>query len=632
MSDVFLSYKAEDHARIVPLVDALEADGLDVWWDTDITGGSEWRREIEEQLDRARCVIVVWSTKSAGPEGRFVKDEASRAQRHGTYLPIRIDDIEPPLGFGEIHAISLQGWKGSRRDSRYQKVLQAVRAAISDKPAATIGIDEKSGISRRTALVGGSAAAVVAAAAGGWAILKPTPAKAANSIAVLPFANLSGDPHQDYFSDGIAEELRSALTRLPGLQVVGRISSEAVRNQDATTAARRLHVGHILVGSVRRGPGMVRISSQLLNGRDGLEQWSASYDRPEGNVLAIQTDIAENVVSALSVELGHGGVQALTAGGTRDGEAHDLYLRAVTQAQNDDSETSLKQSNALLDAAIAHDPRFAKALAAKSRNLSYLADVGRSPEETSRGYAAAVAAAQRAVAFAPRLPEAYGALADALYGQRKVSAAIRAIQAGTSFGPNDLQLLQAAVITFVAGGQTRRAIGFAQRMVQADPLNVLSHRRLYYALYYDRQYDAAIAEAQRTLKLAPALWVPQYFIALCLLMKNNPTEAQHYLDVLPPDLTVRLAGEAIVAGKLGDRKRSDEKLDQLRSVYGDAASYQFAQAYAQRRDTDRAFTALQRGLEVNDPGLNTMRVDPLFDPIRNDRRFAAILKRLDVGA
>jgi serine/threonine-protein kinase len=492
--------------------------------------------------------------------------------------------------------------------------------------------DGTSGLSRRGAIVTGGAAVVAIAVAGGWALLKPGPAKAANSIAVLPFANLSGDPHQDYFSDGIAEELRSALSRLPGLRVVGRISSEAVRNQDTSSAAGRLHVAHILTGSVRRGPGMIRISSQLVEGQSGLEQWSASYDRPEGNVLAIQTDIAENVVAALSVTLGSAGVEALTAGGTSDPEAHDLFLRAVTQARSDDSESSLKQANALLDAAIAKDGRFAKAFAARSRNLSYLADVGRSPEETMRGYAAAVASARRAVAAAPRLPDGYAALADALYGQRKIAGAMDAIRSGSGFGSNDLQLLQAAVTAFVAGAQTSRAIGFAKRMVEIDPLNPLSHRRLYYALYYDRQYDAAIAEAQQTLKLAPALWVPQYFIALCQLMKGNPSEAQRFLAVLPPDLTVRLAGEAIVAGKLGDRKRSDQKLDQLRSVYGDAASYQFAQAYAQRGETDHAFQALQRGVEVNDPGLNTLRVDPLFDPIRNDPRFNALLGKIDAGA
>ena len=213
-----------------------------------------------------------------------------------------------------------------------------------------------------------------------------------------------------------------------------------------------------------------------------------------------------------------------------------------------------------------------------------------------------MAAARRAVQLAPRLPDGYAALADALYGQRKISAAMKQIETGSSFAPNDLQLLQAAVITFVAGGQTRRALGFADHMVEIDPLNPLSHRRRYYALFYDRQYDACIAEAQRTLKLAPALALPPYFIALSLIMKNRPKEAQRYLDMLPSDLTVRLAAEAVVAGRLGDRQRSDRKLDQLASVYGDAASYQFAQAYAQRGQPDKTFAALKRGFEVNDPG------------------------------
>jgi TolB-like protein len=632
MSDVFVSYKTEDRPRVAPLVAALESDGFTVWWDTQIAAGSEWRQDIQEQLDAAGCVIVVWSKRSVGPEGRFVRDEANRAQRRGSYLPVRIDRVEPPLGFGELHAIQLQGWKGARADPRYRALLDAVRAVIAGEKPPVVTDQRSNIVSRRSVLIGGGASAAVIAAVGSWALLKPGRAGAANSIAVLPFANLSGDPRQDYFSAGIAEELRSALSRLQGLRVAGRISSEAVRSLDARIAARRLRVANILTGSVRRAPGMVRITSQLIEGRSGIEQWSASYDRPEGNVLAIQTDIAENVITALSLKLGRADVQALTAGGTRDPEAHDLYLRAITQAQNDDSETSLRQANALLDAAIAKDPRFAKAYAAKSRNLSYIADVGRSPEEIAEGYDSAVAAAKRAVSLAPRLPDGYAALADALYGQRKISAAMRQIVTGSSFAPNDLQLLQAAVIAFVAGAQTRRALSFADRMIEIDPLNPLSHRRRYYALFYGRQYDACIAEAQRTLKLAPGLALPPYFIALSLIMKNQPKEAQKYLEMLAPDLTVRLAAEAIVASKVGDKSRSERKLDQLKSIYGDAASYQFAQAYAQGGQRERAFIALERGFAVNDPGLNTLRVDPLFDPLRRDPRFAAMLKRVDVAA
>src|SRR3954451_9230074 len=206
MSDVFVSYKAEDRPRVAPLVEALEADGLSVWWDTQIVAGSEWRKDIQDQLDAAKCVIVVWSKRSAGLEGRFVRDEANRAQRAGTYLPVRIDKVEPPLGFGEIHAISLQGWKGARADTRYKRVIEAARAIMAGETPGILAPDGPGWLSRRTALAGGGAAAVVVAGVGAWALLKPGTARAADSIAVLPFANLSGDPKQDYFSDGIAEE------------------------------------------------------------------------------------------------------------------------------------------------------------------------------------------------------------------------------------------------------------------------------------------------------------------------------------------------------------------------------------------------------------------------------------------
>ena len=128
MSDVFVSYKAEDRARVCPLVEALEAEGLSVWWDAHIGGGDEWRDSIQQHLDEAKCVIVVWSKRSIGPEGHFVRDEATRAQRRHAYLPVRIDKVDPPLGFGETQAIPMIGWKGDRSDPRYQAVLAAARA------------------------------------------------------------------------------------------------------------------------------------------------------------------------------------------------------------------------------------------------------------------------------------------------------------------------------------------------------------------------------------------------------------------------------------------------------------------------------------------------------------------------
>src|SRR5436309_2396183 len=135
MSDVFVSYKAEDRRRIKPLVEALEADGYSVWWDEQIGGGTAWRHSIEAELNAAKCVIVAWSRRSVGPEGTFVQDEATRAQQRRVYVPVLIDKVHLPLGFGETQALPLTGWHGDRSDSRYQAVLAAVRRNAGAKSA-----------------------------------------------------------------------------------------------------------------------------------------------------------------------------------------------------------------------------------------------------------------------------------------------------------------------------------------------------------------------------------------------------------------------------------------------------------------------------------------------------------------
>ena len=269
MADLFVSYKSEDRARVAPLVAALEADGISVWWDAHIGTGSSWRESIESNLHSAKCVLVVWSERSIGAEGSFVRDEATRSLRRGAYFPVRIDNVEPPLGFGETQAASLIGWKGDRTDSRYQEVLASVQAVIAGTPRPAPATYKPKRIFDRRLLIGGGVAAVAAAGAGGWWATHRAAAPG-DSVAVLPFDNLSGDPSQAYFSDGIAEELRDALTRIAGLKVAGRSSSELMRDADGPTAAAKLGVANILSGTVRRGAGMIRINTELVDGISGL--------------------------------------------------------------------------------------------------------------------------------------------------------------------------------------------------------------------------------------------------------------------------------------------------------------------------------------------------------------------------
>ena len=371
MSDVFISYKAEDRRRIGPLVQCLMADGYSVWWDEHIGAGDTWRETIERELDEARSVIVVWSKRSIGSEGGFVREEASRAQRRGVYVPVLIDAVEPPLGFGEKQATSLRGWKGDCNDSRYRAVLAGVRrtagAGSRSEKARTAG---PISASRRAVLVGGGATAVAAVGIGVWELLKSSSTSASTSIAVLPFTNLSGDPKQAYFSDGVAEEIRSALTRLGGLTVIGSSSSQAVRNDDAKTAAAKLGVANILTGSVRESPSTIRITAELIDGRTGADRWSEDYDRSPGDAIKIQTDIAANVASALKGALGLAARAALSVGGTQNPEAQRLVLQSATV--DSFSKAGLQRALQLISQAIALDPNYADAYARKARVLTLI--------------------------------------------------------------------------------------------------------------------------------------------------------------------------------------------------------------------------------------------------------------------
>jgi len=207
VADVFVSYKAEDRARVRPIVEALQADGLSVWWDAHIGAGEEWREAIAENLDKAKCIVVIWSKRSVGPEGRFVRDEAARAVKRHAYLPVTIDKVEPPLGFGETQCLPLSGWKGNREDARYLTLLDAARQVVSGQRVTRTSATRtsKEGVDRRLVLAGGAAAGLAAVGGAGWYLFNGSAANA-SSVAVLPFANLSGGPAQAYFIDGLAEE------------------------------------------------------------------------------------------------------------------------------------------------------------------------------------------------------------------------------------------------------------------------------------------------------------------------------------------------------------------------------------------------------------------------------------------
>lgn len=632
MSDVFVSYKAEDRKRVRPLVEALEADGYSVWWDEQIGGGAAWRHAIEAELNAAKCVVVAWSRRSVGPEGTFVQDEATRAQERRVYVPVTLDKVHVPLGFGEMQALSLIGWKGSRSDPRYQAVLAAVQRIAGDAESPASATIVRKPVSRRAVIGGGAAAAVAVAGVGGWVLLRPGSPGESDSIAVLPFANLSGDPAQQYFSDGIAEELRSALARLAGLKVVGRTSSEAVRNEDAESAARQLGVPNVLTGSVRQSPSTIRVSAQLIDGTSGIERWSQSYDRPPGDSIEIQTDIAENVARSLSIALGSAGRAALTAGGTTNVAAQNLLLQA-DELSREFSRERFVRALSLLDAAITLDPNYARAYALKALVILIFANrLSRSGEELARRRAEALRNAQRAVELAPDLPLGHGALAEIYRSTLQIPAAAEQYRRVIQLASGDPDELLSYAGFLSAMGRTDEALRTADQAIKLDPLNSWSYGTRARILFDSRRYADVVKFADKVRRQSPELYKFPIALGDSLTMLGRFDEARKAFAEEAPDDPIRLASEAVLAARSGDRAEAIAKMDRISQLYGEAASYQYAEIHAALGDTEKAFAALERAWQIKDPGVLGMKVDPFLGPIRDDPRFTAFLKKVGFPA
>jgi len=631
MSDVFVSYKAEDRRRVKPLVQALEAEGYSVWWDEQIGGGAQWRSTIESELNSAKCVIVAWSKRSVSDEGTFVQDEATRAQQRHVYVPVLIDKVHLPLGFGETQALPLVGWHGNRADPRYEAVLAAVRRCMGGKARPHRRPVAPSGVDRRTVIAGGAVATIAVAGIGGWTLFKP-PASAARSIAVLPFANLSGDPSQDYFSDGIAEELRSALSRLADLKVVGRTSSEAVGKEDAETAAKKLGVVNILTGSVRRTPSVVRVGAQLVDGRTGLERWSEVYDRTPGDAIKIQTDIAQNVAQALSIALGGNGGSSLTVGGTSNAEAHNLVLQsrqAMEQKTKEDTDRAIE----LVSEAIRLDPNYADAYARKAiilvrRGNGYASNGA----ELARYRAAAIPFAKKALSLAPTAARGHFALAVIYQNQFNIGAAWSEVQKVVQLAPGDADYLSFYSYFVSRLGDQAESMRAADKVLELNPLDPDSYGNKVGSLFDARKYREAVAFAEETRRKSPDLFHEPLLLGICLVMVGRLREAQQQFALGKPEQWERLTGEAIAFARAGDKAAVEQKVQRMQQIFGDAASYQYSEIFAQTGDRQRALAALDSAWAIRDGGLINIRVDPFLDPIRNEPRFQAIVKRMNFPA
>lgn len=621
---VFISYARADRARVSPLTDALTAHGYEVWWDALIESGAAFAKTIASRLSAADAVIVVWSATSVVSD--WVRDEADHGRQRGRLAPVSLDGSLPPLGFGQYHAVDLSKWRG---DPAAPEIAQLVRglAEVSGREPPARAPMQRPRLSRRTAMIAGGGA-VAAAAVGGIVLLKPFgKGTTANSIAVLPFANLSNDPAQAYFSDGLAEEVRSALARNAGLKVAAQTSSNLFRNEqgDAKAVAAKLGVAFVLEGSVRKQDNMVRVAAQLIDAKTGFSSWSQTFDRSLDNVLTVQTEIANTVATALAVRVDP---NSKAPGSTANPAAYDAFLKARALYNSDAGEESDRASLAQVEAALALDPKYAAALALSARIQTLIADQYTSGAALRAAYEAAIATAKRAEAIAPDLVDAQIALGNVLFnGRVDVKGARTHYARAAQLGAGDADILISCAFYFALTRQFDAALQASGKALTLDPLNARAWRVAGTVAYARRDYPTALSHWAKTVTLNPKIGFARGMSANALTLLDRAAEARKLYADEPIDL-FRLTAQAITENKLGNSSAARQARDELIAKLGDNSLYQLAEIAAQWGDGDAAMAILLRARVAGDAGLTNLAMDPLLDPIRARPAFSDLLKQL----
>jgi TolB-like protein/lipoprotein NlpI len=462
-----------------------------------------------------------------------------------------------------------------------------------------------------------------------------TPASAAfapppHSIAVLPFVNMSGDKEQEYFSDGLTEELLNSLARINELQVAARTSAFSFKGKDTDigTIARKLNVGTVLEGSVRRSAHTVRITAQLINAVTGFHVWSQTYDRDLGDVLKLQTDIANAVASALKVTLLGDEAAKIEIGGTRNPPAFDAYLRGSKAYATGHDAKDYQTAIAAFAEATRLDPDYALAFAGRSLALhAYVVEYATGPairesleqEQTD---------ARKAIMLAPSLADAHLALAQFLSnGSLDFARANAEYERAAALAPGDARVLRAYGHFAVWMGRFDAGIASARRAVSLDPLNHVTYLQLGYTLQFARRYNEAIAAYRESLTLDPDDPAAHASRGLAYYALGTLQNARASCEFKPDYWNSQLC-LAVTYDKLGRHVDAETVLVKMQASNGDDAAYQYAEIYAQWGNPAKALEWLGTAMRVRDPGLVQLKTDSLLDPLRNEPSFQAIEWRL----
>src|SRR5215475_11476922 len=447
------------------------------------------------------------------------------------------------------------------------------------------------------------------------------------SIAVLPLLNESGSRDDDYFSDGLSEELIAALAQVKGLKVIGRSSSFRFKGQkeDSRSIGEKLGVSTLLEGTVRKQGDRVRIVAELVNAADGSELWSQTFDRELKDIFAVQAEIAKAVATSLELTLLGTEADSAKNVATKSVEAHNAYLQGHFYFQRRNLEGYV-EAVSFFDQAIQLDPGYALAYAERSEAWTWIGDL--SGEKQKDAWSKAASDAEKAVAIQPKLAEAHAALGWArFFAEWRFDEGLAELRRAQQLAPwnataNDLL---APVVVYL--GQFEEAEKLARQAIERDPLAYQARQSLARLFFVQGKIDEAEAAAEKAVDLQATAtgcrrW--QVFVAI----HRGDGEAALREAHLEPDQRYRRFELALAYYANGDRAAADAALAELIARDRSVMAYQIAEVYAWRGETDQAFEWLQISLDNHDTGLLSLLIDPLMHSLRHDSRYEEMLSKV----
>jgi TolB-like protein len=662
---VFLSYASQDADAAARICEALRAASVEVWFDrSELRGGDAWDSQIKKHIhDCALFIPIISAHTNARTEGYFRREWKLATRRlldiaddAAFLVPVVIDethdaDARVPEEFLHVQWTRLPG--GETPPAFAQRVRQllgldpapvrtakATATGVMERSASTPGSLQPSStpLVRRFAiplimlllvLSGGAfwyfqsvsnAPAVTPTTTAASSVVAAEPD--AKSIAVLPLVNISSDKEQEYFSDGLSEELLNLLAKIPELRVAARTSSFYFKGKDVKLqdVARELQVAYLLEGSVRKAGNRVRITTQLIRASDGYHQWSETYDRTLDDIFAVQEEIAASVVSQLKVTL----LGAPPKVRKTDPDAYALYLQAVQiDRQN---ANRFEESIALYKQVLAIDPNYAPAWLGLAYNYLNEAYYGFRPAE--EGMKLSRQMTRKALAIEPEYALAHASLGLlAVVYDQDLQAAAQHFEHALILDPTNVEILGTASNLSQALGRLETDVELAEYLVHRDPMDPWNHRNLGVAFLYAGRLDDAIASSRAALKLSPEMAGAHGQIGVSFLLKGDHEAAIKAFQSEPGE-ALRLAGQAAANHALGHKEESDAMLDKLIKKYGKSEAMTVASVFAYRNEIDRSFEWIDKAVNNRDGGLAFIAKDFTLKNLHDDPRWLPLLRKL----